>query len=129
MIIAVALIAVWNMVIVPVFQATSDQWQYGDSRVFATEADVGHSGVSSLLAFDLKGHITIIEIVQGSPPITRIYQSASIMGTETEKRVITIQIADVNGDHKPDLIIHIEGMRQLVILYNNGSSFQWTLPQ
>ena len=129
MILAVALMAVWNMVLVPTFQAVTDQWQYGNSRVFSLDADVGHGGVSSFLAYDLNGHITIVEIVQGSPPTTRIYQSASIIGTEAEKRVITIQIADVNGDHKPDLIIHIEGTRQLVILYNNGGSFQWTLPQ
>ncbi len=129
MLIVIVAIAVWNIIIVPTWQAVTDQWEYGNSRVFAIEADVGHGGVSTFLAFDLKGHITIVEVVESSPPTTHIYQSTAIMGTEAEKRVITIQIADLNANHKPDLIIHIEGMRQLLMLYNNGSTYQWTPPE
>ncbi len=127
--IAIGLIAVWNIIIVPTFQATSDHWHYGDSKVFATDADVGHGGMSRFLAFDLGGQITIIEILGGEIDHARLYRTGSLIGADREHKVITLKVSNVKGYGKPDIVIYIEGMSQPLILYNNGSSFQWSLPQ
>ena len=54
MCLVVALLFLWNMVLVPWWQDVQLQWHYGDSdhRVSLMGADVGHGGVSRFLAFD-----------------------------------------------------------------------------
>jgi hypothetical protein len=41
-------------------------------------------------------------------------------------QLITLSVADVNGDGKPDLIVHVDGQEGSFALINNGSSFDWS---
>ena len=129
MILAVGLMACWNMVLVPAFQNYQDQLHYGDGRISSIDADVGHGGVSTFLAFDRNGQVTIIELPGGEIDHTRLYQTGNLIGSARNHRVITLEVHNVKGYGKPDVVIYVEGMSQPLILYNNGTGFQWTLPQ
>ena len=50
----------------------------------------------------------------------------NLIGKEFDQQIITLSVRDMNGDGKPDLIVHIEGESTDIVLYNNGSSFQWS---
>src|SRR5262245_60820907 len=36
----------WFRVVIPWWQSTQDQWQYGTARITQLEANIGHGGVS-----------------------------------------------------------------------------------
>ena len=129
MLIVIVAIAIWNMVIVPKWQEYQDQLHYGDGRISKLDADVGHGGISTFLAFDLGRQITIIELPGGEIDHSRMYRTGSLIGADSEHRVITLEVHNVKGYGKPDIVIRVEGMSEPITLYNNGNSFQWTLPQ
>jgi hypothetical protein len=123
MCIVVLLLFVWNMVIAPTIQAVENQWHYGDAKVSVFTADVGHGGVSEFLAFDKNGQIAIIEMVGHT---VTVYSTGSLIGNDRLSRVITLSVADVNHDGKPDLLIHVEGMSATAVLFNHGNNFSWS---
>jgi len=129
MLIVLAIVAVWNLVIVPAWQNYQDQLHYGDARITRLDADVGHGGVSTFIAFDLNSQITIIEIPGGNLGQSRIYRAGNLLGSDQEHKIIALEVRNVKGFGKPDLVIHVEGEDAPIVLYNNGSSFQWTLPR
>ena len=47
---------------------------------------------------------------------------------DADHRIVTVSIADVDGV-KDCLIVHVAGATSDIVLYNNGSSFQWTAPK
>jgi hypothetical protein len=47
---------------------------------------------------------------------------AQIDGAHADQDPVTIEFQDVNGDGKPDMIVHCNGNEY--ILYNTGHSFQ-----
>jgi hypothetical protein len=111
---------VWMVVIVPWWSGVTRQWHYGDARVSVVDANVGHSGISRLIAFDEDGDIIVIEVVG------KRYQVYTGMVVTGGSRVVTLAIVDVNNDGRPDLVIHIEGISATPILFNTGSGFAWT---
>lgn len=129
MILAVAGIAMWNLFLVPKWQAYQDQLHYGDGKISKLVADVGHGGDSTFLAFDLNGQVVIIELAGGDIAQARLYRAANLIGSNRDHKIITPEARNVKGHGKPDLIIHVEGQDALLVLYNNGSAFQWTVPK
>ena len=122
-----ALYILWNALVIPWWQNVEDQWQYGTSRITRMEADVGHGGTSTFLAFVLGRQVIIIEAPEGSMEHAKYYRTGNLTGSYSQPPVITLSIARV--DNVSDcLIVHVEGMSSNIVLYNTGSSFQLTKP-
>ncbi len=128
MLLTLGVIAVWNMVVFPSWQNYQDQLHYGDARISSLDADVGHGGISTFIAFDLNSQITIIEIPGGNNDQSRMYKASSLIGADRKHKIITLEARNVKGYGKPDLVIHVQGEDAPLVLYNNGSSFQWIPP-
>ena len=118
----------WNAFVIPWWQGVEDQWQYGQGRITRFEADVGHGGVSTFLAFILNKQVIIIEAPNGNMEHAKYYRTGTLVGSYSQPPVINLSVADVDG-MKNCLIVHVEGMSSNIALYNNGSSFQLTPPQ
>jgi len=126
MLVVLAGMVLWQMVVMPFIQGIEDQWHYGDARVAVLYANVGHQGISTFMAFDDNGQVMVVEIPESARVSPHIYHLASVLGDGREHKIITLRIADANGDGKPDLIVHVEGMQPDIVLFNNGTSFSWT---
>ncbi len=118
----------WSRIVLPWWANVNDQWHYGDARITRFTADVGHGGASTFIAFDLDGSIIIIEMPDGSIAEAKLYRTGNLIGADADHRIVTVSIADVDGV-RDCLIVHVAGATSDIVLYNNGSSFQWTVPK
>lgn len=122
----VAMGVLWIMVISPWYQGIANQWQYGDARVAIRTANVGHGGVSRFYACMVNGQVVVVEVMTNTT--AHVFISPSVFGSPQDNRIVTITMEDVNHDGKPDLVLHIQGMEITPVLFNTGTSFQWTSP-
>ncbi len=123
MCIVVALLFIWNMVIAPFIHSLDLQWHYGDTRVYElTGEDVGHGGISRFIAFSADNEIVVGEVVN------KQYSVYIIPTATVQNKLVTLSLRDVNGDGKPDLIVQVDGEEGSFVLYNTGTSFQWSKP-
>src|SRR6266478_6531490 len=99
----------WSWIVVPWWAGVSDQWHYGDARISRFTADVGHGGTSTFIAFDLDGSVMIIEMPGGSIAEARLYRTANLIGTDANRRIVTLSIATVDNVSNC-LVVHVEGM-------------------
>jgi hypothetical protein len=103
-----------------------NNFNYGMPRTYQTDAVVGHSDnsvhPSHFIALNLNGHIEVIEIPGGDPSKERVYVGPTIFSANPELVPVTVSFEDVNGDGKPDMLLHIQG--QTIPFLNNGSQFQ-----
>ena len=119
--------------VVPWAHTTLDDLRYGRPRTFQVDAFVGHNeqaGVPThFIALNLNRHIMIIELPGGDPAHARIYSGPVLYGANDDLVPVTLSFADVNGDHRPDMIIHlhfqgwfgfIDSEQQLVYINENG---------
>jgi hypothetical protein len=113
----------WSLVLVPWYTSISDQWHYGDAKVFLTGADVGHGGYSRFLADDNQGDIIVVEVVNKK---FTVYTASTLYGETGKQRIVTVEVKDVNNDGKPDLVVNVEGMSMPIVLLNTGSAFSWS---
>ena len=120
MCIVVVLLMLWSMVLVPWWHSVTVRWTYGTSQVSIFGADVEHGGVSRFIAFEDGSEIVIVEAV------TKKYTIYTIPVNGEDGRLVTLSVADVNNDGKPDLIVHVDGQEGSFALINNGSSFDWS---
>src|SRR6266446_2554312 len=118
----------WRWIVLPWWAGVSDQWRYGDARITRFRADVGHGGTSTFIAFDLDGSVMIIEMPGGNIAEAKLYRTANLIGADADHRIVTLSIVTVDGV-RDCLIVHVEGATSDIVLYNNGSSFQWTQPK
>src|SRR5258708_20285330 len=119
MLIVYAVMALWVFVGERFINKLIIQWHYGDRRVSLFGADVGHGGVSRFIAFEDESEIVVVEVV------AKRYTVYTIPVTAAPNQLITLSVADVNGDGKPDLLVHLEGTDGSFALLNNGSVFRW----
>jgi hypothetical protein len=122
MLITLTLWALAIYVVIPWWNGIVDQWHYGDAKVFLTGADVGHGGYSQFLADDNAGMIVVVEIVNQK---YTVYSATTLVGTNADHRIVTLDIRDVNNDGKLDVVVNVEGMNMPIVLLNNGKSFSW----
>ena len=118
-----ACLGIWmgiTMIVLPWWHGLQVQWHYGDNRVSVSGADVGHGGVSRFIAFEDGSEIVVVEV------IAKKYTVYTIPVTAAPHQLITLSIADANGDGKPDLIVHVDGQDGSFALINNGSAFDWS---
>lgn len=114
----------WFRFVLPWWQGITDHWQYGQARISQLDADIGHGGVSHFVAEYYKGQIVVIEL---SKTGTHVYALSGFYGAEG-KPVITLSTEDVNGDHKPDIVVQIEDSHAALTLYNTGTALSERWP-
>src|SRR5712691_4665232 len=107
-------------------QITLDDLHYGRPRVFQIDAVVGHHDSQAipthLLAINLGGQIEIIEWPGGDSSHTRIYLGPHLFGQDAELAPVTLQVRDVNGDHRPDIVLHVQTTE--MVLLNDQDGFR-----
>jgi hypothetical protein len=108
------------------WQLKQDDWTYGRPRTFQIDAVVGHNdsltNPTHFITINLNRHIEIIEIPGGDASKARIYTGPVLIGPGQDLTPITLTFADVNGDGKLDMIVHVQG-EQLVFI-NDGTGFR-----
>jgi len=112
------------------WQTQQDSWHYGYPRTSQTEAVVGHGDSvahpSHFVALNLHGQIAVIEIQGGDPARTKIYTGPTITSANADLAPVTLTFQDVNGDGKPDMILHLEGGTSVWI--NDNGQFRQQRP-
>src|SRR5713226_6707899 len=103
---------------------TLDDLHYGRPRTFQIDAYVGHNEApgmpSHFVAFNLHGRIEIIELPGGDASHARIYIGPQLYGSDADLIPVTLSFIDVNGDHKPDMIINFQGTHVVFINDQGG---------
>jgi hypothetical protein len=130
MLVTLALIAVLSIV-TSWFTTTLDDLRYGRPRTFQGDAYVGHNEAldmpSHFLAVHLHGRIEIIELPGGDASHARIYIGPQLYGSDADLIPVTLSFIDVNGDHKPDMIINFQGTH--VVFINDQGEFRPLRPE
>ncbi len=107
------------------WNTTQDDWHYGRPRTFQIDAVVGHHDTadhpSHFVAINLNRKVMVIEIPGGDASHAQIYLGPTLLGDGQDLTPITLSFQDVNGDGKPDMLIHI--LDQTVVFFNNGKTF------
>jgi hypothetical protein len=103
-----------------------DDLTYGRPRTYQFNAVVGHNDSASnpthFIILNLNRHIEIIEFPGGDTTHARIYSGPVLFGDGQYLTPVTASVKDVNGDGKPDLILHIQD--QVVVFINTGMEFR-----
>ncbi len=130
MLATLALIAVLSIV-TTWFATTLDDLRYGRPRTFQIDAYVGHNespgNPSHFLAINLHGRIAIFELPGGDASHARIYIGPQLYGSNADLIPVTLSFIDVNGDHKPDMIITFQGTQ--VVFINDQGGFRPLRPE
>ncbi len=107
------------------WQVHLDDTTYGRPRTFQLDAVVGHNDSASnpthFIFLNLNRHVEIIELPGGDASHARIYTGPVLYGDGQNLTPITGEVRDVNGDGKPDLIVHIQD--QQIYFINDGTQF------
>ncbi len=109
-----------------------DQWNtyhYGPTRVYHTTAPLGIDHDSSatpsdILVMNVRGTILVTVVPAGDADKAVTYNTGyHLVGDGVSKTPVTLTVQDVNGDKRPDLVVHIDGQSQDEVLLNQGERF------
>ena len=129
----IAMLALWTLLSTAVswWNTTWDDIHYGRPRTFQIDAFVGHNEAggtpSHFIAINLNGRIEVIELPGGDGSKARIYLGPQLYGSGDDLIPVTISFVDVNGDHRPDMLIHFQSSR--IVFINDGSGFRPLRPE
>lgn len=105
---------------------TMNYIHYGYPRTFQMDAVVGHDdstrNPSHFIATNLHGHIEIIEFPGGDGSQTRTYSGPQLFGPDADTAPVTLKFADVNGDHRPDMLIFFQS--SWIVFINDPGGFR-----
>ena len=124
----IVMLALWVLgnLAVNWWNVTQDDWHYGRPRTFQIDAVVGHNdspaNPSHFIALNLNRHILIIEFPGGDATKAKDYLGPTLFGDGQNLTPVTLSFKDVNGDGKPDMLIHIQD--QTIVFLNDGSQFR-----
>ena len=108
------------------WQLHQDDVTYGRPRTFQIDAVVGHNdsaaNPSHFIFLNLNRHVVIIELPGGDPSKARLYNGPTLFGNGQDLTPVTAEFKDVNGDGRPDMIVHIQD--QTLVYLNDGTQFQ-----
>jgi len=108
------------------WQMHQNDVQYGRPRTFQFDAVVGHgdspANPTHFIIINLDRHVEIIEFPGGDATHARMYLGPTLFGDGQDLTPVTAEVRDVNGDGKPDLILHIQDQR--VVFINDGTMFR-----
>jgi hypothetical protein len=102
-----------------------DDLHYGRPRTAQLDAVVGHGDSPAhpthFIFINLNRHVLVVEIPGGDASHTRIFTGPILFGDGQDLTPVTGEVRDVNGDGKPDLVLHIQD--QQIVLLNDGTTF------
>ena len=109
-----------------------NDYKYGIPRTFQTDAVVGHNNdsptkPSHFIAENLNRQAVVVEFMAGDPAKAVTYVApVYISGPGGDLAPITLDFRDVNGDGKPDMIIHVHlpNQDQVSVFINDGTKFR-----
>jgi hypothetical protein len=106
--------------------ARYDDYRYGYPRTFQTDAVVGHGDSpahpSHFIAVNLHGQVIIVEFPAGSPAKSISYLGPLLVESNSDLIPVMLEFRDVNGDNKPDMLIHIGD--KVFVFINDGTQFR-----
>lgn len=109
------------------WQTTQDDWHYGRPRTFHLDANVGHGTASHpdshFIAVNLHQKIIVIEFPGDDPTHAKMYIGPTLLGPGEDVTPVTLSVKDVNGDGRPDLVLHVGGST-FVFLNQRDRTFQ-----
>lgn len=123
-----AMLAFWMLLSAGLnwWNETMDTLHYGFPRIYQVDVAVGHDDSlnqpSHFLATNLHGHIEIIEFPGGDGAHARIFLGPQLFGLNAEKAPVTLTFADVNGDHRPDMLVFFQS--SWIVFINDQGSFR-----
>jgi hypothetical protein len=123
-----AMLVLWTLLTFALnwFNTTMDDIHYGRPRTFQMDAVVSHNdsaaSPSHFIAINLNRHIEIIEFPGGDASHARIYIGPQLYGDGADLTPVTLSFVDVNGDHKPDMVVHFQGSR--IVFINDQGGFR-----
>jgi len=101
-----------------------DDMHYGRPRTAQTDAYVGHGesagAPTHFVAMNLNRRVTIIEFPGGDVTKPQVIAGPYLFGRSEDLTVVKLAVADVNGDDKPDLTVHVKDERLVYINENGG---------
>jgi hypothetical protein len=104
---------------------------YGMPRTYQTDFVVGHNDSpqhpSHFMAVNLNHQAIVIEFPGGNPQNAKSYVVPYyILGQDSNQVPVTVSFQDVNGDGKPDMIVHIhlQSQDQTFVFINTGKAFR-----
>ncbi len=124
----IAMLLLWTVLsgIFGWFATTLDDIRYGRPRTYQTDAFVGHNEQggtpSHFLALNLNRRIEIIELPGGDATHAKIYLGPQLYGPNDDLTPVTLTFVDVNGDHKPDMIVNFQSSR--IVFMNDQGGFR-----
>jgi hypothetical protein len=108
------------------FTSAVNTIRYGYPRTYQTDQFVGHnesSGVPShFIALNLHGHLEVIEMPGGDASHARIYEGPQLYTSNADLVPVMLKFEDVNGDHKPDMLLCFQSSQ--VVYINTQGGFQ-----
>jgi hypothetical protein len=122
----VAMLVLWTLLTLAVswWNTTWDDLHYGRPRTFQVDTVVGQNDSSSnpshFIALNLNGRIEVIEFPGGDASKARIYIGPQLYGSSENLMPVTLSFVDVNGNHRPDMILHVQDTRLVYINENGG---------
>lgn len=128
----IAMLLLWTLLssVFGWFATTVDDIRYGRPRTFQTDQFVGHNEQtgtpSHFIAINLNRRIEIIELPGGDAAHAKIYVGPQLYTANDDLVPVTLTFADVNGDHKPDMIVSFQ--RSRVVFINDQGGFRPLLP-
>jgi hypothetical protein len=114
---------------------------YGSgTRTTQIDAVVGDNDSAAspthFIALNLHGTIDIVEFPSGDVTHAKVYPGPHLLWSNADRAVVTLEVKNVNGDQRPDVVIHVWGDTDLLfhqttanfVLHNNGSGFSAMSP-
>ncbi len=123
--IAVLLLYLLTSTVVGWLGTKADDLQYGRPRTFQLDAYVGHdetvSNPSHFIVINLDHQVDIIELPGGDVSKARAISGPYLFGNGENLTPVRLEVRDVNGDNKPDLLVEIKS--EQVVYINSGTDF------
>src|SRR5947209_13579986 len=116
-IVVTLLLTWWNV--------TQDDLHYGRPRTFQVDQKVGHGDStipSHFIAMNLDQRVQVIECPASDCTKAIVYLGAQIIGDGSDLAVVTLTFKDVNGDDKPDMLVHVSD--QTYVFLNDHGRFR-----
>ena len=108
------------------WQVHQDDATYGRPRTFQMDAIVGHQDgaghPSHFIFMNLNSHVIIVEFPGGDATHAVVYTGPTLFGDGNDLVPVTSEFKDVNGDRRPDMLVHIQD--QTLVFINDGTKFR-----
>lgn len=114
--------------------ARYNDFKYGYPRTYQTDAVVGHGDSpqhqSHFIAINYNHQAVVMEMMGGETgPGKSVSYVVNLMSSDNiDLAPVTVDFKDVNGDRKPDMIVHVHlsNQDQVSVFINDGKKFRPT---